>query len=228
MKLITGIVPLARTRSASRRFSPRRLRLLLRLARAVILPSRSLVQDQLSKRARIVGIPHRVHDLTGRGKQRTRLREQRVVALVDPAQAITRLACPHRLSDRLAVREPRKIHAARDRQTDPLPDPRVHIEEQMLLPRGVQDELDLADPVIAERLQDRASALDDLRDLLADHQATRTEALGVLLELAPDERPADLAVGRDVRAERIKATGRNVDDLLRDAGEIRGLAREPD
>src|SRR2546430_15780810 len=98
----------------------------------------------------------------------------------------------------------------------------------MLLARGRRDELDLADPVVANRLEDRAPTLDDLRHLLADHEASRAEALRVLLELPPDERAADLAVRRDVRAERIETARRHVDDLLRDARQIGGLARESD
>src|SRR5437762_13769921 len=97
----------------------------------------------------------------------------------------------------------------------------------MLLARGVPDELDLTDPVVAERFEDRAPTLDDLRHVLADHEASRAEALRVLLELPPDERAADLAVRRDVRAERVEAAGGHIDDLLRDARQIRGLAREP-
>src|SRR6267378_4341219 len=96
----------------------------------------------------------------------------------------------------------------------------------VLLSRGVPDELDLADPVVAEGFQDRGTALVYFRDLLADHEASGAEALGVLLELSPDERAAHLAVGRDVRAKRVEPAGRHVDDLLRDAREIRRLASE--
>src|SRR2546423_2987374 len=96
----------------------------------------------------------------------------------------------------------------------------------MLLARRVPDELDLADAVVSERLQDRAPTFGDLRYLLADHETSRAEALRVLLELSPYEGSADVAVGRDVRAERVEPARGDVDDLLGDAREIRRLARE--
>src|SRR5256885_16059713 len=98
----------------------------------------------------------------------------------------------------------------------------------MLPPLRIPNELDLADPVVAVCAQDRAAALDDLGHLLADHQTAGTESFGLLLELAADERAAHLAVRSDVRAERIDPTGWNVDDLLRHAREIGGLAGEAD
>src|SRR2546423_103665 len=96
----------------------------------------------------------------------------------------------------------------------------------MLLARRVPDELDLADAVVSERLQDRAPTFGDPRYLLADHETSRAEALRVLLELSPYEGSADVAVGRDVRAERVEPARGDVDDLLGDAGEIRRLACE--
>src|SRR5947208_2128735 len=196
------------------------------LAGAVILPRRSFIENQLCERARIVGVPHGVHDLARRGKERPRLRKQCVITLVDPAKSVARLAGTRRPADRLAVREPRKIDAARDGQPDPFPDARIHVEQQMLLSRWVPDELDLADAVVAERLEDRAPSLDDLRDLLADDEASGAEPLGVLLELSPDERSADLAVRSNIGAVRVEAARRHVDDLLGDAREIGRLARE--
>ena len=80
--------------------------------------------------------------------------------------------------------------------------------------------------MIAVRAQDRATAVDDVGYLLTDDETTRAKPLGVLLELAADERPADLAVRRDVRTERIEPSRRNIDDLLRDAGEIGRLLGE--
>src|SRR5438874_9223468 len=120
--------------------------------------------------------------------------KHRVLGFVDPPKSAARIAGALRLADRLAVCEPRQIDAARDWQPDPFPDARIHVEQQMLLSRWVPDELDLADAVVAERLEDRTPALDDFRDLLADNEASGAEPLGVLLELSPDERSADLAV----------------------------------
>src|SRR5438477_258716 len=196
------------------------------LTGTVIPARRSFVQDQLSERTRIVGVPDGVHDLARCGKKRPRLSEQRVVALVDPAKSVSGFGGARRLADRLAVREPRQVHAARDRQTDPFPDTGIDVEKQMLLSRRVPDELNLADPVVAEGFQNRASALDDLGDLLADDEASGAEAFRILLELSSDERAAELAIRRDVRAERVEAAGWHVDDLLGDAREIRRLARE--
>ena len=96
----------------------------------------------------------------------------------------------------------------------------------MLLSRWVPDELDLADAVVAERLEDRAPTFDDLGDLLADNQTSGAKTLGVLLELASDERAPDLAIRRDVRAVRVEAARRHVDDLLGDAREVGRLASE--
>src|SRR5438132_13125240 len=96
----------------------------------------------------------------------------------------------------------------------------------MFLSRPVQDKLNLADSMVAEGFQNRASALDDLGNLLADDEASGAEAFRILLELSSDERAAELAIRRDVRAERVEAAGRHVDDLLGDAREIRRLARE--
>src|SRR5437667_9577199 len=198
------------------------------LAGAVILPRRSFIENQLCERARVVGVPHGVDVVGGRGKERPRWRRQCVMTLVDPAKSVARLAGTRRPADRLAVREPRKIDAARDGQPDPFPDARIHVEQQMLLSRWVPDELDLADAVVAERLEDRAPSLDDLRDLLADDEASGAEALGILLELSPDERSADLAVRSNIRAVRVEAARRHIDDLLGDAREVGRLAREPD
>src|SRR4030081_3810534 len=111
------------------------------LAGTVVLPRRPLVEDQLCERTRIVGVPHRVDDLAGRRKKRSRPREQCVVTLEDPAEPFPRFARANGLPDRLAICEPGKIDATRDRQTHPLPNTWVHIEEQMLLSRGVPDEL---------------------------------------------------------------------------------------
>src|SRR5207237_811187 len=198
------------------------------LAGTVVLPIRSLVQDELGERTRIVWVPHGVHDLARRGKERPRCRTQCVIALADPAKSVARFAGARGLADRLAVREPRQVDAARDRQPDPFPDARIDVEKEMLLSRWVPDELDLADAVVAERLEDRASPLDDFRDLLADDEATGSKAFGVLLELPPDEGSANLAVRRNVRAERVEAACGHVDDLLGDAREVGRFAREPD
>src|SRR5438105_3409151 len=193
------------------------------LARAVILPRRPLVLDELREGAWIVGVPYRVHHVPARRKERARLSEKRVVTLVDPAHAVSQRARALAASDRFAVREPRQVDAARDGQADPFPDARIDVEQEMLLPLRVPDELDLADAVIAIRAKDRRPPVDDLGDLFADDQTSRAESLGVLLELAADERAAHLAVRRDVRAERVEASRRNVDDLLRHARQIGGL-----
>src|SRR5438093_8763718 len=78
--------------------------------RAVILPGRSLVLDQLRERARIVGVPHRVHDLAGRGKARPRTGKQCVVALGDPAHAIAHRATARAPALRRPGRHPPQIH----------------------------------------------------------------------------------------------------------------------
>src|SRR5438445_4532304 len=195
-------------------------------ARAVVLPGRALVLDELGQRTRIVGVPDRVDDLARCGEERTLARQHGVVALVDPAQPVAHRPGALAASDRLGVREPGQIDAARDRKADPFPDPRVHVQKQVLLARGVPDELDLADAVIAEGAQDRRPALGDGGDLLPHHQAGRAEALGILLELAADERAAHFAVGGDERAERIEPAWRDVDDLLRHAREVGRLVRE--
>src|SRR5207245_11180822 len=128
----------------------------------------------------------------------------------------------------LAVREPREVDAARDRQPDPFPHAWVHVEQQVLVALRIEDELDLADPVIAELAQDRRPSLHDVGDLLADDEAARTEALRILLELASHEGAAHLAIRSDVGAQRVEPAGRNVHDLLRHAGEVRGLVCEAD
>src|SRR3989442_8405303 len=148
------------------------------------------------------------------------------MALVDPAHPIAERAGALAPSDRFAVREPRQIHPAGDRKTDPLPDPRVHVEEQMLASHGIPDELDLADPVVAERAEDRRTALNDLGDLFADDQAACAEALRILLKLAAHERAADFSVGRDERAERIEPARGHVHELLPHTGKVRHLPRE--
>src|SRR5256885_11745759 len=85
------------------------------LAGAVILPRRSLVLDQLREGTWVIGIPDRVHDLPGGREERARLGEQRVVALVDPAHAVTHRASVLAAPDGLAVGEPWQIDTARDR-----------------------------------------------------------------------------------------------------------------
>src|SRR5439155_25840676 len=61
---------------------------------------------------------------------------------------------------------------------------------------------------------------------VAATQASGANTLGVLPGLASDERAPDLAVRRDVRAVRVEAARRNVDDLLGDAREVGRLASE--
>src|SRR5205823_12641206 len=176
------------------------------LTGTVIPARRSFVQDQLSERTRIVGVPDGVHDLARCGKKRPRLSEQRVVALVDPAKSVSGFGGARRLADRLAVREPRQVHAARDRQTDPFPDTGIDVEKQMLLPRRVPDELNLADPLVAKGFQNRASALDDLGNLLTDDEASGAEAYRLLLRgehdrRAPDDHPGGIGAGWPARGD---------------------------
>ena len=98
----------------------------------------------------------------------------------------------------------------------------------MLVALRIEDELDLADPVIAELAEDGRPPLHDVGYLVADDEAARAESLRILLELAAHEGAAHLAVRSDVGAQRVEPAGRNVHDLLRHAGEVRGLVCEAD
>src|SRR5438477_2605210 len=150
------------------------------LARAVILPRRPLVLDELREGAWIVGVPHGVHHIPARRKQRARRCEQCVITFVDPAHAVSQRARALAASDRFAVREPRQIDSARDGQADPFPDTRIDVEQEMLPALRIPDELDLADAVVAIRAKDRRPTVEDLGDLFADDQTSRAESLGEL------------------------------------------------
>src|SRR5438105_15698891 len=143
------------------------------LARAVILPRRPLVLDELREGAWIVGVPHRVHHVPARREERARLSEKRVVTLVDPAHAVSQRARALAAAARFAGRDPRQIDSARDGQADPFPDTRIDVEQEMLPAFRIPDELDLADAVVAIRAKDRRPTVEDLGDLFADDQTSR-------------------------------------------------------
>src|SRR2546428_11788959 len=90
------------------------------LTSAVVAVSWRFVRDQLREGTWIVRVPDRVHDVAARRKERAFTREQGVVALVDPPQAVADRARARGLSDRLAVREPRQVDAARRGERGPL------------------------------------------------------------------------------------------------------------
>jgi len=98
----------------------------------------------------------------------------------------------------------------------PLPRPRVDVQQQQAPGRGVADELDLADAVIAQRLQHPYARVGDLGVPAGVGQARRPEVRRPLLELAPGEDPAGRAARGQVGRDRPEAPRLGADKALSD------------
>src|SRR5262249_30572692 len=102
----------------------------------------------------------------------------------------------------IGVSEIRQINACVNRQTNPLPDPRIDVQQFEIAAAFIVDKFDLADALIAELLENRNAALDNLFDIARIYQTGGAEIGRVLLQLASDKDAFRLAVAPDIATER--------------------------
>src|SRR4029079_293150 len=126
-------------------------------------------------------------------------------------------------ADQVLVRDPREIDAARSRKPVPLPQARVDLTQAVAAVSRVALELDLRQPDVSERAQERQPLVDDLVDPHRLADPAPPDPPRRLPQLPSAEEAQRLAVAVEVAAERVELLVTAGDPLLDERLVLGGL-----